>query len=106
MALTLLPLNEKTPEWAAKMTRSSLRHAIQYNNVEIRMEDEKALRHGRPYVVGESPSEHTAGFACSSNTSCCSPPSSSASSCVQMHLDYKVWQMYHLDIVTCSSSQA
>ena len=53
MALTLLPLNEKTPEWAAKMTRFSLRHAIQYNNVEIRMEDEKALRPGRPYVVGE-----------------------------------------------------
>ena len=53
VALTLLPLKEKTPEWAARMTRFSLRHAIQYNNLELRIEDEKALRLGRPYVVGE-----------------------------------------------------
>ena len=52
VALTLLPLGEKTPEWAARMTRFSLRHAIQYNNVDLRIEDEKALRPGRPYVVG------------------------------------------------------
>lgn len=57
VALTLLPLHEKTPEWAARMTRFSLRHAIQYNNVDLRIEDEKALRPGRPYVVGGWPSK-------------------------------------------------
>ena len=56
-ALTLLPLDEKTPGWAAGMTRFSLRHAIQYNSLELRIEDEKALRPGRPYVVGEWPPE-------------------------------------------------
>ena len=69
MALTLLPLKEKTPEWAARMTRFSLRHAIQYNKLELRIEDEKALRTGRPYVVGEWLSKHKAKLACCSHAS-------------------------------------
>lgn len=53
VVLTLLPLDEKTPEWAARMTRSSLSQCIEYNSLTLHIEDEKALRSGRPYVVGE-----------------------------------------------------
>lgn len=52
VALTLLPLDEKTPGWAAKLTRYSLTRCIEYNDLELRLEDLEALRSGRPYVVG------------------------------------------------------
>ena len=52
VALTLVPLKEETPAWAARMTRASLRLAVEYNSMELRIEDPKALRSGRPYVVG------------------------------------------------------
>ena len=53
VALTLITLDEKTPAWAAKMTRASLSQAIQYNSLTVLYEDEKALRPGRSYVIGE-----------------------------------------------------
>ena len=34
------------------MTRTSLRLAVEYNSMELRIEDPKALQSGRPYVVG------------------------------------------------------
>ena len=52
VALTLLPLDEKTPGWATKLTRYSLTRCIEYNDLELRLEDSEALRSGRPYVVG------------------------------------------------------
>ena len=52
VALTLVPLKEETPGWAAQMTRTSLRLAVEYNSMELRIEDPMALRSGRPYVVG------------------------------------------------------
>ena len=52
VTLTLIPLKEETPGWAARMTRTSLRLAVEYNSMELRIEDPKALRSGRPYVVG------------------------------------------------------
>ena len=49
----LLPLDEKTPEWAAKMTSYSLTRCIEYNSLELRLENSEALTSGRPYVIGK-----------------------------------------------------
>ena len=108
MALTLLPLKEKTPEWAARMTRFSLRHAIQYNQLELRIEDEKALRTGRPYVVGEWLSKHNAELAYSSyasrgNLQMCS---SRANICVNAPVPGQLAHdtLKHLDSLFCSDT--
>lgn len=49
----LLPLDEKTPEWAAKVTRYSLTRCIEYNSLELRLENPEALTSGRPYIIGK-----------------------------------------------------
>jgi hypothetical protein len=53
VALMLLPLDEKTPGWAAKMTSFSLTRCIEYNSLELRLENLEALTSGRPYVIGK-----------------------------------------------------
>lgn len=47
-----LPLDCPPPDWAKALIDFSTKNALAYHSVEVHVEDPKALKIGRPYVVG------------------------------------------------------